>query len=468
MIVRRVLTCGAVGLAAAWVAGAGQQQAPEPGDPLGQTGLRLARFDIDVTPPIGSRMAYDPVTNTWDLGLRARGVVLRGAGPPIVLCAVDWIGIGNEGHDAFRQALAEAAQTRPDRVAVHTVHQHDAPACDFGAEQILKEAGLDPGCYEGSFAREVLRRLRTAVRRALELDQPITHLGLGQARVEQVASNRRLLGPDGRVRAMRFTTCRDPALRAEPEGTIDPVVSLVSFWNSNQPLAVLSYYAVHPQSYYRTGVPNPDFPGVARFLRQLAVPTALHVHFNGAAGNVGAGKYNDGSWENRGVLAQRLADGMRRAWETTVREPLRAEAVAWKTQPVALPPAKHLAETRLEAPDPTRGPAFFLSGAAAKLAWWRRCQAGHRVEPSCLALGRARLLYLPGELFVEYQLAAKAARPDRFVAVAAYGDYGPGYIGTAEAYAQGGYETSPDVSFVAPEVEGVLLGAMRRLLETDP
>ena len=35
-------------------------------------GLRLAKFDVDVTPPVGTRMAYDPVTNTWDLGLRAR------------------------------------------------------------------------------------------------------------------------------------------------------------------------------------------------------------------------------------------------------------------------------------------------------------------------------------------------------------------------------------------------------------
>jgi hypothetical protein len=393
---------------------------------------------------------------------------LRGAGPPIVLCAVDWIGIGNEGHDAFRQTLAEAAGTTPSRVAVHTVHQHDAPDCDFGAEQILREAGVDPVSYEGTFAREVLRRLRVAVREALEHQQTVTHLGLGEAPVREVASNRRILGPDGRVRATRYTTCRDPALRAEPEGTIDPAVSLVSFWSSNRPVAVLSYYAVHPQSYYRTGVPNPDFPGVARFLRQLAVPTALHIHFNGAGGNLGAGKYNDGSPENRGLLAGRLADGMRRAWKSMRREPITADALAWNVEAVALPPARQLSTESLQAQLQSKDAAFFLSGGAAKLAWLRRSQAGHRVELACLTLGRARLLHLPGELFVEYQLAAKAARPDRFVAVAAYGDYGPGYIGTAAAYEQGGYETSPASSNVAPEVEDVLLTAMRRLLQGGP
>ena len=430
--------------------------------------LQLATFDVDATPPIGSQMAYDPVTNVWDLGLRARGIILLGAGKPIVLCAIDWIGIGNEGHDAFRLALASAADTEVSRVAVHTLHQHDAPDCDFGAERILKDAGLDPLSYEGAFARKTLDRLEVSIRAAIPKAVVITELGLGEAKVEGVASNRRIHGPDGKIRAVRYTSCPDAALRAEPEGTIDPVVSLVSFWSSNRPVAVLSYYATHPQSYYRTGLPNPDFPGVARFQRQLAVPSALHVHFNGAGGNIGAGKYNDGSPENRGILAGRLADGMRRAWEATRREPLTTADVSWRFEPVALPVGAHLTEEKLQAQLKGREAAFFLTGGAAKLSWLRRCQAGHKIDVSCLGLGRARILQLPGELFVEYQLAAKAERPDRFVAMAAYGDYGPGYIGTAIAYSEGGYETSPESSHVAPEVEGVLLGAIKKLLRADP
>ena len=102
--------------------------------------------------------------------------------------------------------------------------------------------------------------------------------------------------------------------------------------------------------------------------------------------------------------------------------------------------------------------------AASKLAWLRRCQAGHRIEVSCLTLGRARILHLPGELFVEYQLGAKAASPDKFVAMAAYGDYGTGYIGTAVAYEQGGYEASDRASNVSPQAEEILMGAIRQLL----
>mgnify|MGYP001607538304 CR=1 FL=1 len=101
--------------------------------------------------------------------------------------------------------------------------------------------------------------------------------------------------------------------------------------------------------------------------------------------------------------------------------------------------------------------------AGRDLVFLRRMQEGHRIPVTCLQLGSARVLHLPGELFVEYQLAAQQMRPGEFVAMAAYGDYGPGYIGTAIAYRQGGYETGI-VSRVAPAVETVLTDAMRDLL----
>ena len=139
---------------------------------------------------------------------------------------------------------------------------------------------------------------------------------------------------------MRYTSCTDPKLRAEPEGVIDPELSMLTFWNGDTPLAVLSYYACHPQSYYRVGIPSPDFPGIARFMRQQSVSSALHVHFNGAGGNIGAGKYNDGSHKNRVVLAQRLADGMKQAFDSTHKFTVPPSDLRWSVMPVAEPLAK--------------------------------------------------------------------------------------------------------------------------------
>jgi hypothetical protein len=424
----------------------------------------LSVFDVDATPPVGSRLTYQDMKNVWDLRLRARGVVISGSGSPVVLLAVDWIGISNEGQDRFKQALSEAAHTSPARVAVHTLHQHDAPICDFTAERLLEEAGIDPGCFDGAFARKVIERLQDAVKRSLEEARPVSHIAYGEAPVYEVASNRRILNDEGRVEASRSSSCRDPRLRALPEGVIDPAVSVVSFWDQDEPLAVMSFYATHPQSYYLTQIANPDFPGIARFYRQLEVPGALHIHFNGAGGNVAAGKYNDGSKEMRHILAQRLADGMKRAWEQSRKMPVTAGMMSWKTTPVLLPASAGAEEIEQKMTDKDL-PFNYLPNNMGKLGWYKRNKEGKAIDLGCLSIGEVRLLFMPGELFVEYQLAAKSMKPDFFVAMAAYGDYGPFYIGTQKAYEEGGYEimSSP----VTAGAETVIMNALRKLLSSE-
>ena len=145
---------------------------------------------MDASPQIGTHLAYDVMAGSSEQGLRAKGIVLHGAGEPIVLCAIDWIGIANESHDAFRQVMAAAAGTKPEKVSVHTVHQHDAFRCDFGGERILKQHGVEPMAWDGRFAREFLPVFGEAIKKAVQTSVPVTHIGLGEAPVYQVASNR--------------------------------------------------------------------------------------------------------------------------------------------------------------------------------------------------------------------------------------------------------------------------------------
>lgn len=426
--------------------------------------LKVGHFEVDASPPIGSPLAYDPTIEVTS-PLSCRGIVLVGAEEPIVLCAIDWIVIGNDGNKVFREELARAAGTSPERVAVHVLHQHDAPRCDFTADQLARDAGVRETRLDAAFARDVIRRAADVVAKAVKHAHPVTHIGLGEGVVEQVASNRRVLGPDAKVKGVRWTATKDPVLQAAPEGVVDRKMKSISFWNGDTRIVELTYYATHPQSYYRTGKANPDFPGMARDQRQenTGVP---HVHFNGAGGNIGAGKYNDGRPELRPVLAERVAKGMAAAWDNERKVPIAANDVGWKTVPVVLPLGKHLDEAKLmetlqnkELSDDQR------TDAAYRLAWVQRCLAGDTIDLGCLTLGKARIVHMPGELFVEYQLAAQQLRPDLFVAMAAYGDGAPFYIGTEIAYEQGGYETGPNASLVAPQVEGVLVDGLRKLLD---
>jgi hypothetical protein len=430
--------------------------------------LRVATFKVDVTPPIGSPLcdALVPPAKEIHDPLSARGIVLQaGEQAPVVLVAVDWVGIGNEGHDAWRTAIAAACNTTPERICVHALHQHDAPGCDFLADRIAAEAGLAGAEFPVEFARDAIRRVGDAAGTAMEKLESVTHVGYGMGRVNKVASNRRILGPDGKVLYGRMTATRDPAIRAFPEGTIDPFVRLVSFWNGEHPVAVLSYYATHPQSYYGKGSVSADYVGMARDQRETEEGAGLHIHFNGAGGNVGAGKYNDGSPENRPILAGRLAAGMQVAWDAAEKLAVDDIAFDWATRDVHLPLTERYDKSgRTAAMNDTNLPIAQRVRAARDMAWARRTQQGHAISVARLRLGPIEILHLPGELFVEYQLAAQKLRPERFVCLAAYGDYGPGYIGTSEAYAQGGYETG-EVSRVSPRVEAVLMGAIQELLE---
>jgi hypothetical protein len=392
---------------------------------------------------------------TWEMGLRAKGVVLTGAGDPIVLCAIDWIGVANESQDVFKKTLADAVHTVPERVAVHTLHQHDAFRCDFSVEKMRNELHIEPKDYEGSFAREFLSRLRKAAEESLTGLRPVTDISIGKAPVYEVAYNRRII-KNGKMLPMRASSCQDPVLVNEPEGLIDPDVSMIAFWDVNHPVAVMTFYATHPQSYYRTGIANPDFPGIARFYRQLAVPDALHIHFNGAGGNIAAGKYNDGSHEKRLILARRLADGMERAWKNSTKIPVTDGDVSWKTEPVTLP----VSDIFLQKTENQFGTPDFMPSTVN--LWAKRTLSGKTIDIACLYIGKARVLFAPGEPFIEYQLAAKSFRPELAVSMAAYGEYGPSYIGTKEAYRQGGYEI--DSSPVNGDAEEILLNAFRKLL----
>jgi hypothetical protein len=185
---------------------------------------------------------------------------------------------------------------------------------------------------------------------------------------------------------------------------------------------------------------------------------------------VTAGKYNDGAVENRQILADRMASAMAAAFKDAKKTPIAAKDVKWETAAAQLPPAPHYDEQKmLAAINDKEKPPIQRFTAANNLAWVRRCaRQQNTIELSCLSLGDARILHMPGELFVEYQLEAQQLLPDKFVAMAAYGDYGAAYIGTAIAYTQGGYETGPTASHVAPESEEILMKGIAQLLGIDP
>ncbi len=421
--------------------------------------IRLATFRLDVTPPIGSPLCAGLVEPAREVTDRqyAIGAVLLGDDAPIVLCVVDWCEIGNQAHFQWRDELARALDTTPSRVVLHTVHQHNAPLADLEAQRIVAGLAGVPPLMDVAHFRSCVAACAGKARKARGQARPVSAAAFGGAEVTEVASARRILGDDGKVRLTRWSTTTDPETRAAPEGTIDRHLRTVSFLDEDQPMLSMHFYATHPMSYYGDGKVTSDFAGLARERRRAETPGCEHMYFNGCGGDVTAGKHNDGTPESRARLTGRIHDAMVESESGAHRWPL--ERAEWASIEMRLPSRRDLEAGALEAlARDTEKQATERTGAALRLSWLRRVEV-----PTSLArlrLGEANLVFLPGEPFVEYQLFA--ASLDGLVAVAGYGDCGTGYIPLSRSYAEGGYE--PTASSVSEGAEPIVKSAIGQLL----
>jgi hypothetical protein len=253
----------------------------------------------------------------------------------------------------------------------------------------------------------------------------------------------------------------DPALVALPEGVIDPLLRTIAFYDGVAKVAACHSYATHPMSYYGDGRVSSDFCGLARKRRQREEPDCAHLYFTGCAGNIAAGKYNDGTPAARERLTERIYRGIVAAEATLRPTPLRR--VTWRTKEVVWQPNPELGRGALrELMDKKSDAIARRMRPAFKLALIERCARGVPFVLGALHLDDLAMLYLPAEPFVDFQLYAQALRPGRAVVVAAYGDGGPWYIPTRAEFPAGGYEV--DFAFCAPETEDVLRAAIAELL----
>ena len=429
-----------------------------------QAGYSVSLFSADITIPIGHACMGGGVADAKEIAdpLFARGFVLLGDEEPVVVIGLDWCQCNNDSYDRWRDALAKAAGTTRGRVMLATVHQHDAPICDLTAQKLLDQYHLKGYNCDPEFHEKAVQRTADALRKSLEKPRRVTHFGIGQAKVEKVASNRRVVNPRGKITWERGSSSGD--VYGAPEGEIDPWLKTISLWDGDQPVLAWSCYAVHPMSNYGRGRVSADFPGLARARRQNDDPHVFQIYFTGCAGDTTAGKYHDHSPQIRAVLADRLYAGMVAAWKATRRSPL--DRVAFRLAEMRLP-ARSTGAFTIEAMQRTlanpKATRWQRISAALGLSWRQRVDAGEAVDVPCLDLGGGTVEFtiMPGESFVGYQLAVQRLRPQSFVMVAGFGEGAPGYVPT-DACWKDGYGDS--YCWVPPMTEQLMMAAMAKAL----
>ncbi len=403
-----------------------------------ETTLRLATFTADITTPLGHRCMGILETKVQRIEdpLEARGFVLLGPEAPVVFLAMDWCEIRNGAYDLWRDTIAAVVNTSRERVLVCSLHQHDAPVIDTEAQTLLDSVGLIGELFDAPFHQACLTEVTKAIERALPFAKRVTHIATGQAAVDKIASNRRIVHEDGVVRFDRYSrSSADSPQAVADAGEIDPNLKAIHFLSGEQSLAVLSSYATHPMSYYGQGVVSADFVGLARRRRQTETPGVIQIYATGCSGDVTAGKYNDGSGQARAILTDRLHTAMVKASQAL--RPQKFDKFDFRCESFHLPfhegePFKREAMMRVLHDTGASDRDRIL--AAMGLASLNRIERGQPVDLPCLDLGIAQIVVLPAESFVAYQLLAQRIRPKSFVMAIGFGECWPGYIPTQKAF----------------------------------
>jgi hypothetical protein len=333
-----------------------------------------------------------------------------------------------------------------------------------GAELIEPYVASLPGKIAGA-AWEATRRLAPARIAA----------GTGQC---FVGINRRVRAPDGRVVVGR-----------NPDGFFDPTVRVLRLDGvDGTPIAAVVHYACHPTIMaWENRLITPDYPGVARrTVEQVTGATCLFLQ--GCAGNAGprygftAGRSGDTSVYHRaGAILGAEAAKVYLELET---QPFREEfqevlesgaplgvyrhvlvgepdgtlhvANVTATLPVRPFPSREEAEARVRAAIETLAERRRTGATDDEIrdATWRAKrvsqQAGHsrltdghsaiEIEVQAIRLGQAVLVGAPMEVFGELGAQVIEESPFAWTAVSGYSNGSAGYLPTADAFDEGGYE----------------------------
>ena len=399
--------------------------------------MNLGTFTVDCTPPVGCPVSFGETGGTTEIRdpLFLRGFVLDDEYHRCLIATMDFCGLMNSAYDDLAGVFAKALSVPKERVIIHCIHQHDAPLLNYEIA-----AYLDCAAYPRQWWTDVLKKCAQSAAECLNRMVTISSLGYNETRLHGYASNRRILGRDGKVVGMRFSKCGDAALKKEPVGIIDPMLRTVAFKDSLGKIAgSMSFYATHPQVSNGRNKYSADAPGEALNILEGHWGDGLHGFFTGAGGNVTAGKYASPTDLEGNLLrfGKILADGINLNLGTMKWE--EARELEWHATDFPFP-LQQMDKDNLLSQINDENVSDHERLQKAVLLTCLEYEKNASYHLSLLRTGSVKMLFLPGEPFVEYQLYAQSLIPDEFLAVVGNCSDNFLYLPLAKHFEEGGYE----------------------------
>jgi neutral ceramidase len=397
------------------------------GKSMMKEGLKAGASQVDITPPVGVPLTGFILREGNSEGvhdrLYARVLVLSDGECLAALAICDVLGLDRHFVTSVRASIQEATRIPGRNVMICSTHTHSGPATMF-----LRDCGDVDRAYLATLRQQLVEASETALSNLRD-----ARIGAGYGRVTEGVQNRRI-----------------------PGNPIDPQLAVLRVEDDRgQLMAALLNYACHPTCVWDDNqLISADYPG--RVTKAIQRKTGAIVMFaTGAAGDVGPSTARGFTCAE--ALGSALATEALRVLDDIAVDGRRKLAVARDILELPLqdiPSAENMERIvtdnrRLllmaqEASRPSEAKIHraMLGWSETILAALTEGRVPRSVpaEVQVICLGDIALVGVPGELFAELGLTIKQDSGAGQVFICGYANDNIGYIPTAQAYAQGGYE----------------------------
>ena len=415
--------------------------------------MELAKFSINFTPPVKTPVLWGTGEETSKIrdSLWFRGIILDDGIKKCVIASLDYCGLMNSAYDDLVKVIASAIDIPEKNVIIHCIHQHDAPLINFEIEDIIGVKTFPRNWWEN-----LLLKTSEKAKQALEEMVDISGIGFASKKISGYASNRRIVGEDGKIKYIRYSKCNSPQVKAMPCGIIDPVLRTIAFkGNDNHIIASWNFYATHPQVADGRKMFSADAPGEAMSVIRKNIPDSFPCYFSGLSGDVTAGKYSTVDLEKNiskfgKILANAIESNLNSLqWIQCDNFNLSYESFAF----------------------PRNGNLNTIPGDSgvknnvieAVIKSCMQYPKNFEYKISMLSFNSIKILFFPGEPFVEYQLFAQSQISDVFLAVCGNCSDNFLYIPMKKSFSEGGYEVEK-TCWCSDKVENKMKTAIKNIL----
>jgi hypothetical protein len=420
------------------------------------TGLRIGAAEIDITPPVGYRMAgyfNERISTGVHDPLHAKAIVLQQGRDQLALVSCDLVGVQLSDTASARAQASEHTGIPVSHIVICATHSHTGPLYEGALREYFHEAarkanGEDPQEKIDYSAFLTERLVKVIV--AAEANLRPAQLQAGIAKQEGLSFNRRYWMKNGKV--VFNPGLLNPDI-VRPAGPIDPDVGmlLARGIGAQEPFAGVTTFAVHSDTVGGTEFSADYEYFLEQTLRRAFGGDYISVFGLGTCGDINHINVNEkAAARPKFEIAEHIGSTLGQVVIEHAKDlpVISHPALAARSTTLQVPLQEVTPEQVAEARKTmeqfyTTNVSFLIKVAAVRTLDLADRRALYPMEVQVFRLDAdTAIVCLPCEIFVELGLAIKQASPFKRTLVIEICNDRPSYVPTRKAFGEGSYEVT--------------------------